>query len=264
MPVLAGGLRRAVRRAVRRAQVRTVLLSPLSGGALGLSAVLAAAAYVAQVRGLMAPGAWMAGLGAGVLWVVVAALVPRPMDDEMARGVLLAAFGADVGRHPETARPVRALIEPRLRLAEAVARHPVGTRIEAGIEAGIEARIEAGVDGQIARLVPVAQKAAQHRLGLQFHAAMASAAGQRLDGHNLKGRGPEGHGPEGRGLEGQRAATGDMARHAEAARVALEQEVAAVSALVARVTLALVQGDQAAIAALADEAGRLTVQALPG
>jgi len=210
--------------------VRTVLLSPLSGGALGLSAVLAAAAYVAQVRGLMAPGAWMAGLGAGVLWVVVAALVPRPMDDEMARGVLLAAFGADVGRHPETARPVRALIEPRLRLAEAVARHPVGTRIEAGIEAGIEARIEArieaGVDGQIARLVPVAQKAAQHRLGLQFHAAMA--------------------------------------RHAEAARVALEQEVAAVSALVARVTLALVQGDQAAIAALADEAGRLTVQALPG
>jgi len=257
-----------LRRAVRRAQVRTVLLSPLSGGALGLSAVLAAAAYVAQVRGLMAPGAWMAGLGAGVLWVVVAALVPRPMDDEMARGVLLAAFGADVGRHPETARPVRALIEPRLRLAEAVARHPVGTRIEAGIEAGIEARIEArieaGVDGQIARLVPVAQKAAQHRLGLQFHAAMASAAGQRLDGHNLKERGPEGHGPEGRGLEGQRAATGDMARHAEAARVALEQEVAAVSALVARVTLALVQGDQAAIAALADEAGRLTVQALPG
>ena len=248
--------------------MRTVLLSPLSGGALGLSAVLAAAAYVAQVRGLMAPGAWMAGLGAGVLWVVVAALVPRPMDDEMARGVLLAAFGADVGRHPETARPVRALIEPRLRLAEAVARHPVGTRIEAGIEAGIEARIEArieaGVDGQIARLVPVAQKAAQHRLGLQFHAAMASAAGQRLDGHNLKERGPEGHGPEGRGLEGQRAATGDMARHAEAARVALEQEVAAVSALVARVTLALVQGDQAAIAALADEAGRLTVQALPG
>jgi hypothetical protein len=91
MAVLAGGLRRAV----RRAEVQAALVSPVSGGALGVSAVLAALAYVAEVRGLLVPGAWVAGLGAGVVWVVVAAL-SRMWPQKM--GVLLAVFGPEVGR----------------------------------------------------------------------------------------------------------------------------------------------------------------------
>jgi hypothetical protein len=237
MAVLAGGLRRAV----RRAEVRAALLSPVSGGALGVSAVLAALAFVAEVRGVMAPGAWMAGLGAGVAWVVVTALSrlrPGPLSGEVARGLLLAAFGPEVGRYPETARPVRALIETRVRLAEAVEGAPQ--------HRGAGALVEAGVDAQIVRLVAVAQKAARHRSGVQFHAAMATAAGQRSDAH-------------GPGLLGQRTAAGELVQQAEAERFRLEEEVAALSALVARVTLALARGDGAEIAALAGEAGRMDI-----
>ena len=233
MAVLAGGLRRAV----RRAEVRAALMSPVSGGALGVSAVLAAVAYVAEVRGVMAPGAWVAGLGAGVVWVVGTALsrlMPQQMSGEVARGVLLAAFGPEVGRYPETARPVRALIETRVRLAEAVE--------AAAAHRAAAAQVEAGLDAQIARLVGVAQRAARHRAGVQFHAAMATAAGQRSDA-------------EGPGLLGQRSAAGELVQQAEAERFGLEDEVAALSALVARVTLALARGDGAEIAALAGEAG---------
>jgi hypothetical protein len=77
---------------------------------------------------------------------------------------------------------------------------------------------------------------------VQFHAAMATAAGQRS----------EAVGP---GLLGQRTAAGDLVQQAEAERFRLEDEVAALSALVARVTLALARGDAAEIAALALDAG---------
>jgi hypothetical protein len=129
---------------------------------------------------------------------------------------------------------VRALIETRVRLAEAV--EAAGPHRAAG------SLVEAGVDAQIGRLVAVAQRAARHRSGVQFHAAMATAAGQRS----------EAVGP---GLLGQRTAAGDLVQQAEAERFRLEDEVAALSALVARVTLALARGDAAEIAALALDAG---------
>ena len=235
-----GGLRRAV----RRADVMAALLSPVTGAALGLSAILAAAAFVAEQRGVLAPGAWMAGLGAGLVWVAVAALVAgltsRVLTGETARDVLFRAFGLEVGRYPETARPVRALIETRLKLAEAVETVSGDLRAPA-------LRIEAGVDGRIGALVPVAQRAARHRAGLSFHSAMASAAGQRH----------EAAAPE---LAGQRAAADRLASAAEAERLALEEGVAALSGLIARAALALAKGEGAEIAMLADEAAAMDLQ----
>ena len=230
----SGGLRRAV----RQADVRAALVSPVTGAALGLSAILAAAAFVAESRGVLAPGAWRAGLGAGLVWVAVAALVAglssKVLTGETARDVLFKAFGLEVGRYPETARPVRALIETRLRLAEAVETVPDGLRPDA-------VRIEAGVDAMIGALIPLAQRAARHRAGLSFHTAMASAAGQRQEA-------------EGPALASQRAAAGDLARAAEAERLTLEDGVSALSGLVARVALAFAKGEGAVIAALVREA----------
>jgi len=228
-----GGLRGAV----RRADVMAALLSTTTGAALGLSAVLAAAAFVAEIRGLLAPGAWAAGVGAGLAWVAVAALVAglskRELTGETAREVMIRAFGLEVGRYPETARPVRALVETRLRLAEAVEAAPAAMSDAARA-------FETGVDQQIADLIPMAQKAARHRAGLSFHSAMASAAGQRRD-------------DAGPALASQRAAAEDLARAAEAERVSLEEGVAALSGLVTRASLALARGQGAEVAALTAE-----------
>ena len=234
---MASQFKGGLRAAVRRADVLAALMSTTTGAALGLSAVLAAAAFVAEQRGVLAPGAWMAGIGAGLVWALVAALVaglsPRQLTGETAREVLFKAFGLEVGRYPETARPVRALVETRLRLAEAVE----GTPKEMADVARV---FETGVDQRIADLIPLAQKAARHRAGLSFHSAMANAAGQRRE-------------DAGPALASQRAAAEDLARAAEAERVALEEGVAVLSGLVTRASLALARGEGAEVAALAAE-----------
>ncbi len=236
-----GGLRGAV----RRADVAAALMSTTTGAALGLSAVLAAAAFVAESRGLLAPGAWAAGVGAGLVWVAVAALVAglskRELTGETAREVLLQAFGLEVGRYPETARPVRALVETRLKLAEAVEGAPKALEGAARV-------FETAVDARIGEMIPLAQKAARHRAGLSFHSAMASAAGQRREA-------------DGPALASQRAAAQDLARAAEGERLALEEGVAALSGLVTRASLALAQGDGTEMARLAAEVAQMNLMA---
>lgn len=227
-----------LRRAVRQADLVEALLSPISGAALGLSAVISAAAFVAGLRGLIAPNAWIAGLVAGAVWVLISAigagLFSRRMTPETARAILMESFGEDVGRQSDVARPVRAAVETRIRLAEAAEKAPAGLRSPV-------ARIEAAADNLMTALVPLAQGLAAQKGGLQFHSGMASAAQQRSDGATP-------------GLTRQIAASRALAEHTASETRRLEDAVAGFASVASELALHLARGQGLGLSDLARQA----------
>lgn len=161
---------------MRRARIEAAAFSLTVAAVIALTIILGAAAYVAELRGILRPGA--AAAVALVGFAVVAALVilglfDRSNDASLWRGVLRAHFGGRALRDPEVARQADLAVEFRRRLAEAEAK--AGRTGVALVQEPLGA-LDSWLDG-IARL---AQRVGGLAEEARFHARLADEARARL------------------------------------------------------------------------------------
>jgi hypothetical protein len=237
-----------LRRRLRRRRVWDALADRGSALALGAVLLVTATAYVLGVRGILAPVAWQAGLGAGVAFVLLRALVGllRRGDDPAAlRDVLSAHFGEEIRADPDVTRLARQAIEQRLQLATAQAAAPaVLARAVQGLLPSLDQRLD--------RIAVEARAAASRRGAARFQAGMAQMARQRLTEVTriADAADPDTAATARRtadGLTAQVAASGGVVAHAEDRLMALDHAVAEFGTLVAQALLLLSKGDREAL-----------------
>jgi hypothetical protein len=235
-------------RRLRRRRVWDALADRGSALALGSVLVLVAAAYVLGVRGVLAPVAWQAGLGAGLAFVVLRALLGlfrRDDDPAVLREVLSAHFGDEIRIDPDVTRLARQAIEQRLQLAAARVAAP--TALARAIDGLVPA-----LDHRLDFIAVQARAAASRRGAARFQAGMAQMARQRLsEVTRIADAGDPDTAATARraadGLSAQVAASGGVVAHAEDRLMALDHAVAELGTLVAQALLHVSKGDREAL-----------------
>lgn len=222
----------ALRRKLRAARIEAALTQTGTALLLGFVLVAAAAAYVAGLRGLVLPSAWIIALGAG-LPVVAGKMaldaLDRSGDGARVRQVLSDAFGPDMARDAELSQQARMVIEFRARLAEAEAKSGSAGRRAV---AGLVLNLDRWLDG----MVRLAHEIAAHRGEAGFQSGLAARARGRHE--EITARLPLADPALATqlratldGLSAQIAAAESYARFVETGRLKLEQSVAAFGAV---------------------------------
>jgi hypothetical protein len=237
-----------LRRRLRRRRILDALADRGAALALGAVLMLVAAAYVLGVRGVLAPVAWQAGLGAGMAFVLLRALfglLRRGDDPTVLREVLSAHFGEEIRADPDVTRLARQAIEQRLQLASARAAAP------AALARAIDALVPS-LDRRLDTIAIEARAAASRRGAARFQAGMAQMARQRLTEVT---RIADAAAPDvaatarkaADGLSAQVAASGGLVTHAEDRLIALDHAVAEFGTVVAQALLSLSKADRDAL-----------------
>jgi hypothetical protein len=235
----------AVRRRFRAIRTEAALTG--TGTAVLLAGILLAAvgAYVAGLRGLIAPGAWAYGLAAGlpVLGLkVLGDLYERDDDAALWREALAAEFGPDMRLDPEVTRQARQAIEFRVRLAEAEAK--AGSAARARI-----APLVGRLDGWMDAIVRLAREVSTQRGEASFQSSLAARARSRQG--EVQARAGAADDAElarqlaatAEGLGAQIASAEGFSRHAEGGLLQLEHAVAAFGAACSQLALELSRRD---------------------
>jgi hypothetical protein len=255
----------SVRRRFRALRIEAAITSPGSAVILGGLLLTAVGAYVLEQRGVLAPGAWVYGLAAGLAVLglkVLGDLFDRDDEAIFWRDALAAEFGPDMRLDPEVSRQARQVIEFRARLAEAEARARPDARRRI---AALIPRVDLWMDA-IARL---AREVVTQRSEAQFQTGLASKARSREGQVRARASSV----PDARlaqqlsdtaqGLAAQIASAEGFSRYAESGVLRLEQSVAAFGATCSQLVLMLARDDgpdaAAAVTATLD-AGLSTVR----
>lgn len=238
----------AIRRRFRAARIEAALTGPGTAIILGGLLLAAVGAYVAGLRGMLAPDAWIYGLAAGLPVLALKVwgdLYDRDDDAVVWRQVLTDAFGPEMRLDPEVTRQARQAIEFRVRLAEAEAKAGSAARART-------APLVARLDGWLDAIVRLAREVSTQRGEASFQSSLATRARSRQG--EVKARaGTAGDDDLARqleataqGLGAQIASAEGFSRHAEGGLLRLEHAVAAFGAACSQLVLDLLRGDGSA------------------
>jgi hypothetical protein len=247
-----------VRRRLRAARQDAALTGTGTAMVAACVILLTVTGYVLQTWGLLRPGAWAWGLGAGVC--VLAGKVALDLFDRSAdalhwRSVLSDAFGDGMRADAEVARQARLAIEFRTRLADAEGRadraalrriEPELSRLDGWLDGIVElARRVAAQRGEAAFQSGLAARARQRRTEI---GAKAGATGDPVLAAQLR--------QTAEGLEAQIRAAEGYVRSVEASHLRLEHAVGSFGAICSQLALLLSEsGDADVPAALTNRIG---------
>ncbi|MCX7287000.1 MAG: hypothetical protein NTW20_05420 [Rhodobacterales bacterium] len=237
-----------------RARVGSALADRGAALALGAVLIVTAGAYVLGVRGVISAAAWQAGLGAGLAFVLLRALLGlfnRHPDPNDLREILAAHFGEEIRADPDVTRLSRQAIEQRLQLATARSEAPPA------LARAVDALLPA-LDRRLDRIATEARAAATGRGAARFQAGMSQIASKRLsEVSRIAETSPADRAATARkaadGLSAQVAASDGLVAHEADRLMALDEAVADFGTSVARALLALSKQDHAALLSLAKD-----------